>query len=316
MRIYIDPYLLKLPQVRSITEAICGGETFLPLLHEPPAENSWSLAWGYPSTKRRFAVAETGFFWDAMHIDTLGLYQFSSLNSAEGRRTIEAFSAPIPAWTLVEQAPLPSSKYRQPATDQEWTGVVFACQNPIDRSVHTVASTEDWWWFYEESCRYYGSALYVKLHPWNSNAVEQRIREIAHRWGCTVGRAGHRVIESCEHVVLFTSSFSVDCMLRGVRVKQGAPGYFWQTGAVTYCAGDPRAPIRETVADARQLVDFLMWKYCFSMDCSLDWWKQLLRQFAGSRELFPLPEGLSYGAFLEARCKSPSDVAPRKMPSP
>lgn len=302
MQIYIDPYLLQMPQVRSITEAICDGETFFPLKANPPEEQSWSLAWGYPVTKRRFAVAETGFFWDAMHIDTQGLYQFSSLNSAEGRREIESFVTPTSARELIEAAPLPKSKYRQPQEEVEWEGAVFACQNPTDRSVHSVASTEDWWRFYEACCRYYGAKLFVKLHPWNRGEVEQRMRDVAGRCGCSIGCAGHRVIERCDHVVLFTSSFSVDCILRGIPVKQGAPGYFYQTGAVTYCAGDPRTPIGDTAEPARQLVDFLVWKYCFSMDCTLEDWKARLQAFAHSRKLFPLEEQQSYGAYLQTKC--------------
>lgn len=306
MRIYIDPYLLKMPQVRSITENICDNDIFFPMTSDSPADDSWTLAWGYPTTKRRFAVAETGFFWDAMHIDTQGLYQFSSLNSAEGRRAVESFTAPVSARELVKQAPLPKSKYSQPNDDTEWNGVVFACQNPSDRSVHSVASTKDWWRFYEACCRYYGTTLFVKLHPWNNGDVEQQMRSIAAAHACQIGRVGHRIIESCDHVVLFSSSFSVDCMLRDVRVKQGAPGYFSQTGAVTYCAGNPRAPLTDTTLAASQLADFLLWRYCFSMDCTLAWWRQLLLHFAHSRHLFPLTEALSYGAYLQSLQLSPS----------
>jgi hypothetical protein len=314
-KIHIAPYLLEMPQVRSITSEICDSQEFFVARDAENEDDSWTLAWGYPAIKRRFAIAETGFFWDAMHIDTLGLYQFSSLNSAEARREIDSFSAPIPARQLIEQAPLPKSKYRQPQEELEWNGVVFACQNPADRSVHSVASTGDWWRFYEESCRYYGSTLFVKLHPWNSGEIEQRMRDVAGRYGCTIGRAGHRVIETCEHVVLFTSTFSVDCMLRDIPVKQGAPGYFWQTGAVSYCAGDPRTPLEETHAEASQLVDFLAWRYCFTMDCSLDDWKVRLRAFANSPKLFPLEESQSYAAYLKLKCGLETDANLEKSES-
>lgn len=126
MKIYIDPYLLKMPQVRSITENICDHVHIFPISVSPPEEESWSLAWGYPPTKRRFGVAETGFFWDAMHIDTQGLYQFSSLNSAQGRDEIRRFCAPVPARELISHARFPQSKYRQPTAKVDWRGVVFA----------------------------------------------------------------------------------------------------------------------------------------------------------------------------------------------
>lgn len=246
MRIFIDPTLLKMPQVRSITEDICDGETFIPSSQAEISDKSWTLSWGYPVTKRRHGVAETGFFWDAMHIDTQGLYQFSSLNSPDAYRKIHEYSPPESAIDLITNAPFPKSKYSQPKEKIEWNGVVFACQNPSDRSIHSVASTEDWWRFFEDSCTYYGSKLFVKLHPWNRDGIEERIREIAGRYGCQVGRVGHSVIDNCDHVVLFNSTFSIDCMVRGIPVKQGAPGYFWQTGAVSYCAGDPVLALKKT----------------------------------------------------------------------
>jgi hypothetical protein len=305
MRVYLDPYLLKLPQVRSIGPDICDGDMFVPSQTGPPEEESWTLSWGYPITKRRHAVAETGFFWDAMHIDTLGLYQFSSLNTICGRTEIDSFEPPCDSIGLINHAPLPKSKYRQPSDQSEWAGVVFACQNPTDRSIHSVASTQDWWRFYEDCCRYYGSRLFVKLHPWNQGDTERRIREIGDASKCTVGRAGHRLIESCEHVVLFNSTFSVDCMVRGIPVKQGAPGYFYQTGAVTYCCGQPERELSETVAQGKRLVDFLVWRYCFTMDCTLDEWRDRLRAFASSRNLFPLPIEGSYGAYLQKKIVVP-----------
>lgn len=303
-QIHLDPSLLEMPQVRSLTNEICDHETFYSATPDVPDNPSWTLSWGYPQTKRRFAVAETGFFWDAMHIDTQGLYQFSSLNSAAGVRAITEFAPPDSALALMKSAKLPDSKYRQPESDIEWEGVVFACQNPTDRSIHSVASTEDWWRFYEECCRYYGSKLFVKLHPWNCADVERRIREVANTFGCDVALAGHAVIKNCDHVVLFNSTFSIDCMVRGVRVKQGAPGYFYQTGAVTYCAGDPSVDLQETRFQAQRLVEFLAWKYCFSMDCDLEAWRRRLLHFAASSELFPLQEEDSYGAYLKQKCES------------
>jgi len=297
-KIVIANYLLEMPQVRSITHDICDSKEFFPSTNSNENDRSWTLSWGYPQTKRRFAVAETGFFWDAMHIDTQGLYQYCSLNTSEGLREILEFVPPRSARQLIQNSSLPNSKYRQPQDAPDWEGVVFACQNPSDRSIHSVASTEDWWRFLEDSCKYYGPKLYVKLHPWNNGDVEARIREIATRYGCTAGKVGHGILDRCEHVVLFNSTFSVDCMLRQVPVKQGASGYFSSTGAVTHCHMDPKQKLSDTSSRAEQLLDFLVWRYCFSMDCSLDVWKTRLRHFSESRKMFPLLIDDSYGAYL------------------
>ncbi|TWT61709.1 glycosyltransferase [Rubinisphaera italica] len=307
-KIFIAPYLLDMPQVSSITRSICDGKVFFPSENSPSEDRSWTLAWGYPANKRRFGIAETGFFWDGMHIDTRGLYQFSSLNTAEGLREILDFSPPESARQLINRSSLPRSKYRQAQDEMEWDGVVFACQNPADRSIHSVASTGDWWRFLEDSCRYYGSKLFIKLHPWNRNEIEARIREIGTTYGCQVGRVGHSILSKCEHVVLFNSTFSVDCMLNETPVKQGAPGYFSGTSAVSYCELDPRKPLIDTKHCAEQLLNFLVWRYCFSMDCSLDDWKERLLHFANSTDLFPLTIQQSYGNYLMEKAGSKPDI--------
>lgn len=236
-----------------------------------------------------------------MHIDTCGLYQFSSLNTVAGKRAIENFEAPTSAKELISQASLPKSKYRQPTHSAPWKDVVFACQNPTDRSIHSVASSEDWWRFYESCCRYYGKLLFVKLHPWNHGEVETRIRTIAKKYRCEVDRGGHRLIESCDHVVLFNSTFAVDCMLLGIPVKQGAPGYFSQTGAVSYCEGNPKKSIRANPETAEKLLNFLVWRYCFSIDQTMPDWQALLKMFAYSRRVFPLDQLRSYGNYLQQK---------------
>lgn len=311
--IHIADYLLNLPQVRSISPEICDDDEFFSSNQVLTDRESWTLAWGYPLTKRRFGIAETGFFWDAMHIDMRGLYQFSSLNTAAGYRELQEFVPPESGLNLIKTASLPQSKYRQPNDEQDWNGVVFACQNPEDRSIHSVASTEDWWRFFEACCRYYGSKLFVKLHPWNRDHIESKIRSTAETYGCTVGRAGHQIIEKCEHVVLFNSTFAIDCMVRGVPVKQAAPGYFSGTGAVSMCDAEPRRPIQETIEAGHRLIDFLVWKYCFSMDCTLKDWKRRLRTFANSHELFPLPVKESYGEYLRSKQRREVDDAGTKI---
>ena len=183
---------------------------------------------------------------------------------------------------------------------------MFAAQNPKDRSVRAVSTTEEYWRFYEKACKYYGKSLLVKLHPWNNNEVELAMRAISGKYECQCHKCGHGCLSKCDHVVLFNSSFAVDCMLRGVRVKQGYPGYFYKTDAVTYCSGDITLPLNDTRDAGYTVANFLAWRYCFSMDISLDVWKDILRAFAHSQETFPLKEHLSYAHYLSTS-EAPSD---------
>ncbi|MBN1126614.1 MAG: hypothetical protein JXA82_16525 [Sedimentisphaerales bacterium] len=303
MNIYIDNYLLAMPQVSSISPVICDGERFYPRSeYRPDHQDSWVLAWGYPPSSGKYAVSETGFFWDAMHIDTTGCYQLSSLNSADAYRIIHAYKPPCHAKYLIDAAPLPTSKYKQPKIELDWEGVVFASQNPSDRSITAVASEKKWWIFLENTCRYYGKYLLVKLHPYNKGQIALNIKRIADKYGCASGYYDHSCIRNCDHVVLFNSSYAVDCMLRGIKVKQGYPGYFYKTNAVTFCDGDITKPLGDTVDAGYRLVDFMIWKYCFSMNMSINGWKLLLQHFANSNELFPLSENMSYGQYLVNMC--------------
>jgi hypothetical protein len=294
MKIALNAHMLSNIAIpRSINKKICDAE-----FHPKQKGCDWVVSWGYPTKKIRHSVSETGFFWDAMHIDTRGCYQFSSLNTASGCAAIHNYSPPEDICNIIKNSKIPNSKYRQPNAKIDWKGVVFASQNPSDRSVHSVASTKDWWAFYNQACKHYGKDLLVKLHPWNKNEVEERLRAIADKHGCTVGRFGHGCIKNCDHVILFSSSFAVDCMLNGIKVKQGYPGYFHDTGAVTYCAGNVKMKLQDTAEAGYRLVNFLAWRYCFHMNMTTDEWKNLLRHFAKSYDLFPLTEEMSYAKKL------------------
>jgi hypothetical protein len=84
--------------------------------------------------------------------------------------------------------------------------------------------------------------------------------------------------------------------MRDVNVAQYAPGYFYRTGAVTYTNG--RIPEPEEVTDrqerAEQVLNFLIWRYCFYSKCDPQTTIRILDAYARSSELFPLPEELSY----------------------
>jgi glycosyltransferase involved in cell wall biosynthesis len=307
-KIYINYFPMKEKAVPGINKTIIDNkETFEynEINKIADTEDPYLVAWGYPARKHKFGVMETGFFYNAMHIDTMADYQYSSLNSFEGIRQRLDFTPRESFRDMYLNSEVIKSKYPQPDNSIKWEGVVFAAQNPRDRSVHSCASTMDWYKFYEKCCKYYGKDLLVKQHPWIGMKDKRNIamKEIADKHGCAIGYYNHSCIDHCEHVVTFNSSFAVDCFLRGVLVKQGAMGQFWQTGAVTFCHGDPSVGCQDTVDLGYQLAEFLGWRYCWNASDNMEDWKKVFRVFAESTELFPLPEDMSYAAHIEKLSK-------------
>lgn len=255
--------------------------------------SAWNLAWG--EKKNYEAVIETGFFWDAMHIDTKGLYQNSSLNDWN---EISKFKAPKAAKDIILNSKH-SSKYTQPKETIHWEGVVLACQNPSDRSVLSCGTTRDYYCFIASACRYYGLELFIKLHPWNNEKVIDEIKKIASPYGCRFIKCNHSIIKKCKFVLIYNSSFAVDCFLREVPVVQYAPGYWHKTPAVFYTnykfinhLSDRQK--NSMITAGTKLTDFLVWKYCFNMSMSTKKWIDMLNYFANSKEIFPMKKEWSY----------------------
>lgn len=246
--------------------------------------NAYNLLWG-----QNF---ETGFFWEAAHIDTLGIYQHSSFNTVKGIEAVENFDRPSVLDKLLNSK-IPS-KYRQVNFNVDWDGVVLACQNPIDRSVLSTGGRDSWWKFYEEACKFYGKNLYVKLHPWNSGEVGEKICKMARKYDCQYGKTNHSVIKKCQFVIMYNSTFCVDCFIRGVPVAQFAPGYFHKTPAITFTDGKYPTDIRESDEWGKKLVNFLAHKYCFNVQMTVDKWVKMMRHFSVSKELFPMKDEFSY----------------------
>jgi len=306
--IYLDNYMYALKTLGRISEGYLS--PFSEIKKGIPEERdvgSLAVGWGHPIDNGKCGIAETGFFWDAMHIDTVGSYQWSSLNTPEGICEIESFTPKKSALDIVLRGNLPTSKYSQGQYPEykekevfSWDGVVLALQNPGDRSVRKVASPEEYMIFIEEACRYYGKKLFLKLHPWNTGEIEEVLQKIANRYGCIAAKVDHRVIENCEFVLIFNSSFAVDCMIRSVRVAQYAPGTFWQTGAVKYTKyGFPFDICDSTISRGHKLCDFLVWRYCFNMHMSVEMWVKMLREFSCSTKMFPLSEEFCYAENCE-----------------
>lgn len=261
---------------------------------------AYRVFWGgLPLPNGYYSILETGFFWDASHLDTTGLYQHSSLCTPNAIREIDKFDAPVSAHDIIFGMDQ-QSKYQQGedkewnSKEVEWDGIVLALQNPADRSIRSVASPQQYYQFVEDACKYYGSDLFIKLHPWNSGEVGNRLRAIADKYGVVSAKISHRVIRNCKFVLVFNSTFSVDCMLRNVPVAQYAPGYFYQNPAIQFTNHTFPEEVKTDLGFGQKTCDFLAWKYCFDHSMPAERWIEMFEYFAGSREMFPMPEEFSY----------------------
>lgn len=291
MRINVSSYMCNLSAVRRITE-----ESLKPYDDIRPGNGpaDYVLAWGDPIHKCKYGIIETGFFWDAMHIDTIGLYANCSLNTADGNREILNYKAPKSAIDVVLNGRLPKSKYKQ-SGKVSWDGIVLALQNPSDRSIHRGSSTEDYYKFVEGACKKYKKHLFLKLHPWNNGEVEKRFTQYANENGCIIGRCDHSVLDKCKFVLVYNSTFVVDCLIRNIPIVQFAPGYFWQVPGVMYSKYQYPDCAHLDINLAQKTCDFLVWRYCFNQGMPVEKWVEMIRHFANSNELFPMTEELSYG---------------------
>jgi hypothetical protein len=260
-------------------------------------DNGLNVFWGWITLPcAPSIVIEAGFFWQAAHLDTIGMYQQSSLCTPQALREIEKFNAPVPALDILEQSSH-SSKYPQGEdlnVPDHWDKVVLASQNPYDRSIRAVGSPNDYFTFYENACKHYGKNLFIKLHPWNSGEVGDKLRKIAADNGVTAAKVNHRIIKNCQFVLVFNSTFSVDCMIRGVPVAQYAPGYFYQNPAVNYTNWKFPNKVSVDKDFGFKTCDFLMWRYCFDHSMPGEKWVEMFKQVAKSKEMFPIPEEFCY----------------------
>lgn len=299
-KMQIDPYIYTLKCLGDIPKG-------LELLKGiDKNKNVPMVFWGNLNEPSGKAITmESGFFWEAFHIDTQGLYQHSSLCTPQAIREIEKFNAPVKAKNILEKTYEKTghvSKYSQ-GQDKEWQneypdwhGVVLACQNPTDRSIRSVASPEQYYQFIEGACSFYGKDLFIKLHPWNNGEVRERIENTAKKYGSKCAKIDHKIIDKCRFVLVFNSTFSVDCFIREVPVAQFAPGYFWQFPSVKYTKWSYPKEIKTDMLFGQKLCDFLMWRYCFDYTMPVEKWIKMLSACLNSNELFPIPEEFSYAS--------------------
>ena len=263
-------------------------------------KDDFQIYWGGPKdTNIPHAIIETGFFWNAAHIDTCGLYDKSSLAEEVAIKHIDEFEAPESAENVI-LSQVQASKYQQ-GEDPDmrgkqiyWDGVVLALQNPTDRSIRAVSTPEKYYQFVEDACKFYGKNLFIKLHPWNSGEIGDKLRAIAAKYNVRAAKINHRILSNCKFCLVYNSTFAVDCMLRGVPVAQYAKGYFYRNPAVHYTYGSFPTDIKTNLDFGKKTCDFLVWKYCFNYNLTTDEWIKLFKAYRDSKGLFPLPKELSY----------------------
>ena len=256
-----------------------------------------------PIRVRRQAWYETGFFSHAAHLDRVGLWSRSSFHSQAAMDQVRAYSAPARAQAVLAGAAVEPSKYTQPSTERPWHGVVLGTQVSRDHSVTTIPGADGhdaYWRFARGACAYYRKNLFIKLHPKLQGTDRINFTALAGEYGCTWGDVGMKVLDKCRFLLVYTSGLAVDAWLRGVPVAQFAPGYFSDTGAVTFTMGEyPDELDRADTAEmAQKMCDFLIWKYCYYQDMPPEAFVAMLEAFACAPEgeAFPLPEELSYAA--------------------
>lgn len=263
-------------------------------------EKNFIVSWGENTYQSRCAVIESGFFHDGIHIDSIGLYEKSSFNFSLSREKIESFQAKE-SFRAIQSKGLIKTKFNQSIEELDWDGIVIVAQHPGDRSIWKAGSTGDYHKFLDEACAYYGNKAFIKLHPvimGNHNELEI-IRRITKKHGSEYGHVAMSVIDNAEFVLLYNSTFVVDALVAKKHVVQYAPGYFWQSGVTQYSSRE----IPKTIKICNDLyverfLDFLIWKYCFHKMLPMKSLAEIVKIFASSNELFPLPQELSYAAYL------------------
>lgn len=299
--IFIDellPIFLKDQDYNKLSEYGLTISKIIPSIKNNP--DNFILSWGEPTNQSRNAIIETGFFEDAIHIDSVGLYENASFNFAFAQKKIESFDAKI-SFREIQSKGLTKPKFFQPQTQIDWDGVVIIAQHPGDRSVWRAGSTGDYHRFLDETCAYYGSKAFIKLHPviiGNHKELEI-IYGIAQKYGSQCGNVNSSVINNAEFVLVYNSTFVVDALVAKKHVVQYAPGYFWQSRVAQYSSRQIPNKIENCEDSYREkFLDFLIWKYCFHKFLHMSDIAKIINKFASSKEVFPLPEDLSYASYM------------------
>lgn len=265
--------------------------------------DGWVLSWAFKDRPKHCAVIETGFWYQAMHIDMCGLYAKSSFNSPEALAEVYSYQPPKTAADIVLAGGFFHTKYRQSGEPIDWHGIVLPLQIPGDRSVRSVATSSKYWEFVEGACKKYGKNLLLKWHPMASETEWACAQFFANQYGSRLVRTDHSCLKHCKFVLLYNSTFAMDCFVRSIPVAQFAPGYWYETGAVTYTDGEYPGAVEDTVELGHKIANWCIWRYCFPYSFSAEKWIELLRHFSSSKDRWPLPENLSYAGNVDCISK-------------
>lgn len=265
--------------------------------------NDYVIAWGNkpytPQYGFRYGVMETGFFYNASFIDTVGNYQSLSLNTYLGYKAVADFNLAgrKSAKNLIFSAPANKQSKYNPVYNEsgidEWEGPILILQNPMDRSILSVTSREGYLQFIKDACKFYGKNLFVKFHPWNSNEIYRELESIVKPYGCQYGKARMEIILKSEFCIGYNSTFAIDALLRDVPYVQYAMGTFFSAYGIIYSEGEFPTSIK-AITDAYKLPDFLIHKYCFNKTMNKDKMAAMFKHYANSTKMFPMIDEFSY----------------------
>jgi hypothetical protein len=270
-----------------------------------PVNNDYVLYWGlqpfFPNYGAKYGVMETGFFSQASFIDTIGNYQYSSLNTRAAYENIENFDLngrPSAKDIILNLNVKFQSKYNPILSErnvpENWDKIILTLQNPKDRSILSVTSVSNYYKFVEECCKFYGKNLFVKMHPWNSNEIYITLANIAKKYNCSYGKACMNIIKNSEFVISFNSTIAVDCLLRDVPYVQYGIGTFYNSYGIHYSKNTFPTWLPEKKENGQKLCDFLIHKYCFRKDMNVKKFANLIKHFSVSNEIFPMTDDYSY----------------------
>ena len=245
-------------------------------------------------------ACECGFWKNAWHMDTKGLWDKSQLSNAN--KAIEKY---IPPTNGVLDKIRGNRKY-EPKTwsyidaYEKWDGVVLVTQKSRDASVSVVGGKENYYTFLRKACEYYGDRLLLKAHPRHSDDDRQETRAIVKGTGAKYGTL--QDLDGCEFALLYNSTISGELFIKNIPIVQTAKGYFHGLEAIHFTDGKVKPPqIRDTKEIAEKTAEFLLWKYCIrpfmGKEDVLNFTDMLLA-FANSDDEFPLLEQYSYASSL------------------
>ena len=272
--------------------------------HKKDLMYDYIIYWGHQPYMHnysvRYGVMETGFFHEAAFIDTIGNYQTSSLNTKYAFDIISNFDLGNrkSAKDIIFNLPTyQQSKYNADFGSEKikWKGVVLAVQNPSDRSINIVTNINNYYKFIEKCCKFYGKNLFVKMHPWNSGEIYKQITTIAKTYNCSYGYAPVSIIDECEFVISYNSTFAIDCILRDIPYVQYGMGTFFNAFGIHY--SNHQFPTNITkIENSINLANFLVHKYCYKKDVTKQKYAEMIKHFSVSNDMFPMTDQFSFAS--------------------